>query len=174
MAGEPLPIEPLEPLAPLGAGDGRRELDAAGAAELFALAWFGTGGHDARAARAVTRVRDEFARSHHGVVDARLYALTLLVPRTRRLARRVRPAHDPDPRIDAVLHASVPARLALALRVGAEVDDATGGQLLGVDPHEFASFCRHALGAARFVGVPEVVRARFDELVARALRAHDG
>lgn len=171
MAGEPLPIVPLLPLAPLDGAAGPRTLDASCQAELFALAWFATGGHDDRAARAVAQVREEFARSHHGASDAHLYARTLLVPRARRLARRIRPTRDPDPLVDAVLAASVPARLALALRVGAGVDDVIGGQLLGVDPHEFESYCRHALGAARFVGVPEAVHARFVEVRGRARAA---
>ena len=46
---------------------------------------------------------------------------------------------------------------------------ATVGQLLEVDQYDAASLQRHALGACRFKGVPDLVRVTYDEVVARVL-----
>jgi hypothetical protein len=163
-------LPPLLPIEPISAAGARPVLPAAIEAELFAVAWFATGGHDALAARAVGAVRAEFERSHHGAVDPRLYALTLLVPRTRRLARGVRPAPTGDALLDDVFTASTAARTAVALFSGLGIDATTAGQLLGVDAPGCESLCRHARGAGRFVGVEEAVHARCTALIAQVVQ----
>lgn len=163
-------LPPLLPLEPIPAGGSRPVVGAGVEAELFAVAWFASGGHDALAARAVRQVHAEFERSHHGAVDPRLYAFTLLVPRARRLSRGVRPAPTGDALLDDVCTASCAARTAIALCAGLGFDDTTAGQLLGVDAPGCESLCRHARGAGRFVGVEDAVRARSAALIARVGR----
>ncbi len=138
--------------------------------ELFAVAWFIATGDDATAANLVDTVRSLFAHSYHGASDARAYAFLLLVPRACRAARRVHARPTGDRSIDAIFATKPQVRAAIVLRCGLGLDDATSGQLLGVDAYECASLQRHALGAAWFRGVPEAVRAVFDTQVERVKR----
>ncbi len=138
--------------------------------ELFAVAWFIGAGNDAAAASLIDTVHSLFAHSYHGAGDARSYAFLLLVPRACRTARRERARPAGDRVIDAIFATTPQARAAIVLRCGLDLDDATAGQLLGVDAYECASLQRHALGAAWFRGVPEAVRAVFDMQVERVKR----
>lgn len=176
MAGDPPPDLPLVPLISLGALDSPRTArpDALAAFEpqeprLFALAWLITGGHDGAASRVLAESRGQFASSWTGATDPMTYALTLLVPRACRAARGVNAPVTGEELLDQLLAVHGRARAALALHVACGLDDAAVGQLLGVDRHDAASLQRHALGACRFTGVPEVVRATFDEQVARVI-----
>ena len=168
MADDLPPLRSLELIGEQGAPSSFdiRTLDP----ELFAVAWFVAVGDDARAANLVDTVHSMFAHSYHGAGDPRAYAFLLLVPRACRAARRARPRPAGDRAIDAIFATKPQVRAAIVLRCGLGLDDATAGQLLGVDAYECASLQRHALGAAWFRGVPEAVQAVFDTQVERVKR----
>jgi hypothetical protein len=137
--------------------------------QLFSLAWLITGGHDGVAAYVVAQAREQFVSSWSGAIDPVAYARLVLVPRACRAAARVEPQLTGTELLDQLLAVPPRARAALVLHEALGLDDAASGQLLEIDQHDAASLQRHALGACRFAGVPELVRTTFDEQVVRVV-----
>ncbi len=181
MAGDlpPVLIIPLEALDVAGrpAGGAAGEPVGSGAAQhdltahepiLFAVAWFIAAGDDRVASHAMADLRARWWRDEPLRTEPLRQALALLVPHACRLARRATPVPTGSPVLDLLFTASARARAASALCDGLGLDEAAAGQVLRVDRFACASYRRHAHGHARFVGVPELVRERFDAEAARA------